>query len=256
LIIGHRGNSTLAPENTLAAFAQAMREGADGIEFDVRLTMDNLPVVIHDASLERTANLNRAVAELSSAELGDIDVGSWFNRKFSHLARSEYEVERIPPLKALFDFFSSMPGLLYLEMKCEDNDYKALTASCVDLINQYSFRERTVVLCFDLTALAAVKRLDPRIRTGALFEPRLKQPISFLKKLKLLEKARDIGAEEIALHHTLVTQRVVDKALEAELACVVWTVDHPRWVNRANKLGLKALMTNNPALMLRAISSS
>ena len=66
LIIGHRGASALAPENTLAAFALAIQEGADGIEFDVRLSRDRAPVVVHDATLELTGLVNRLVGELTS----------------------------------------------------------------------------------------------------------------------------------------------------------------------------------------------
>jgi len=75
LIIGHRGNSAEAPENTIAAFARALNDGADGIEFDVRLARDRTPVVIHDATLKRTGGLPAAVSALSSAELTRLDVG-------------------------------------------------------------------------------------------------------------------------------------------------------------------------------------
>ena len=65
LIIGHRGASAIAPENTLAAFKRAIQDGADGIEFDVRLSQDGVPVVIHDATLARTGLTDGVVAELS-----------------------------------------------------------------------------------------------------------------------------------------------------------------------------------------------
>ncbi len=84
LIIGHRGASALAPENTLAAFRRAIADGADGIEFDVRLARDGVAVVIHDATLERTGLLKRRVANLTADELQAIDVGSWFRRSIAH----------------------------------------------------------------------------------------------------------------------------------------------------------------------------
>ncbi|HET6851924.1 MAG TPA: glycerophosphodiester phosphodiesterase family protein, partial [Pyrinomonadaceae bacterium] len=83
LIIGHRGASAVAPENTIAAFKEAIAVGADGVEFDVRLTRDRVPVVIHDSTLRRTAGLQRRVADLTWAELEQVDVGSWFDRKFA-----------------------------------------------------------------------------------------------------------------------------------------------------------------------------
>jgi glycerophosphoryl diester phosphodiesterase len=78
LIIAHRGASAVAPENTIAAFRRAIEVGADGVEFDVRLARDGVPVVIHDSTLERTAGLKRGVSDLTSEELSQIDVGSWF----------------------------------------------------------------------------------------------------------------------------------------------------------------------------------
>src|SRR5438270_9008383 len=106
LIIGHRGNSAEAPENTIAAFARALNDGADGIEFDVRLARDRTPVVIHDATLKRTGGLPAAVSALSSAELTRLDVGSWFNRKFKSQARAEYALETVPTLGRLLEFMA------------------------------------------------------------------------------------------------------------------------------------------------------
>ena len=79
LIIGHRGASAHAPENTLAAFRMAIDAGADGIEFDVQLAKDGVPVVIHDFDLKRTGAYDVRVADLTSAELSGVDAGSWFN---------------------------------------------------------------------------------------------------------------------------------------------------------------------------------
>ena len=66
LIIGHRGASAVAPENTLAAFREAVAVGADGIEFDVRLTRDGVPVVIHDRDLRRTGGLPHRIADVAT----------------------------------------------------------------------------------------------------------------------------------------------------------------------------------------------
>src|SRR4051812_17116518 len=70
LIIGHRGAAAVAPENTLVSFEKALRDGADGIEFDVRLASDDVPVVIHDATLRRTVLRKGRVKDFSSVELG------------------------------------------------------------------------------------------------------------------------------------------------------------------------------------------
>jgi glycerophosphoryl diester phosphodiesterase len=252
LIIGHRGASALAPENTRAAFSLALSEGADGIEFDVRLSQDNKPVVIHDASLKRTSTNRAFVSAMSSQDLATIDVGSWFNSKFLKHARPDYQKEKLPSLEDVFKLFSKSEGVLYLEMKFEKTGSDILARQCVDLIREYAFTDRVVVECFHLASIAEVKRLDGGIRTAALFEPSIKQPQSILKRLRMVEQAEDCGADEIALHHRLVTPRVVERAAELKMECVVWTVDDPRWVSKAERLGLKALITNNPGPMVKA----
>src|SRR5437016_11609398 len=113
LIIGHRGASAVAPENTLAAFARAIQDGADGIEFDVRLSRDGVPVVVHDATLQRTGLVNRLVGELTLKELQQIGVGSWFGRTKS--PQMSYEREKIPSLAQVFELFTQNRKLLYLE---------------------------------------------------------------------------------------------------------------------------------------------
>src|SRR4030095_1405241 len=95
LIIGHRGASAVAPENTLGAFELAVQDGADGIEFDVRLSQDGVPVVIHDATLARTGLVDGVVAELSAEVLGRTNVGSWFSQR-SNAGHAEFSSEKLP----------------------------------------------------------------------------------------------------------------------------------------------------------------
>lgn len=249
LILGHRGSSASAPENTLAAFARAINDGADGIEFDVRLSRDGVPVVIHDATLKRTGREDRAVSSLTAAELQTIDVGSWFARR-EHLARS-FAGEKLPLLTQVFELFSSNQKFLYVEMKCEPGEAEALASEVARLCASSGMLERIVVESFDLNAIAAIKRFSKDIRTAGLFEPKLSRPVSSLRKSKMLESAINAKADEIALHHSLAVAGVVEKATQAGLEVVVWTVDNPAWIARARSLGIKALIANDPASLLR-----
>jgi glycerophosphoryl diester phosphodiesterase len=252
LIFGHRGASAHAPENTLAAFARAISDGADGIEFDVRLSRDGVPVVIHDANLMRTGSLDRQVSTLTAAELQQVDVGRWFAAASPN--RQPFVGEMLPTLAQVFELFRASEGLLYIEMKCEQDEGAALAAAVVRLSRESTMAERVVVESFDHAAIAAVKRFDSGIRTAALFEPRLTRPISTVRRLKMVDTALTVGADEIALHHTLAGARVIEKAKRAGLDVVLWTVDDPTWIGRARALGVKALIANDPALMLRARS--
>lgn len=250
LILGHRGASAVAPENTLVAFSRAISDGADGIEFDVRLSRDQVPVVIHDLSLKRTGTLDKLVSQLTAKELGEIDVGRWFAGR-SETSPTPYAGERLPLLAQVFELFSETNGVLYVEMKCEPSEGSALAAEVVLLTREYNMVERVVVESFDLRAVAAIKKADASIRTAALFEPRLSNPIASVRGLKIIELARECGADEIALHYSIATTRTIQNADAVGLATVVWTVDDPQWVSKACALGIKALISNDPARLVR-----
>jgi glycerophosphoryl diester phosphodiesterase len=245
LIIGHRGASAIAPENTIAAFERALACGADGIEFDVRLARDGVPVVIHDATLRRTALRQGKVSSLSSNELVGIDVGAWFNLRHPSAARPDHARATIPTLARVLELFGN--SRLYVEMKCEGQEGAVLAAEVARLVRAYSLLERVVVESFDLDSIKEIKRIDPRIHTAALFEPRLSRPRPAPRKM--IEQAVSCAADEIALHRTLATRRITEEAGRRGMGVVVWTVDSPSWVKRAISHGVYALITNNPAKM-------
>jgi glycerophosphoryl diester phosphodiesterase len=258
LIVAHRGASAIAPENTLAAFALAMESGADGIELDVRLSRDGVPVVIHDATLRRTGLRPEAVAKLSAEHLATVDVGSWFNQASPQHARTEYASEHVPPLDQVLRLLGESSSSwanhspkVYVEMKTDvDRDFR-LANAVARLINEQRAHAHVVVISFDLAAIARVRAIDPSIRTGALFEPHL-SPIRLFQKHEMVAAAVDAGAWEILLHHVLVTRAAVDLAGKSCLTTVVWTVDNPAWRRRARNFGISALITNDPAGFISA----
>ena len=249
LIIGHRGASAVAPENTMAAFREALAVGADGIEFDVRLTRDGVPVVIHDSTLRRTGGLPHRVADLTWAEISKIDVGSWFAQK-KGFPPGTFASETVPSLAELFTLFQSNNSTLYLEMKCDSPaEQRPLAETCVRAIGQHSLKERVIVECFQLPALKILREIDPDIKTVALFEPSFTHP-SVLSDQRIINQALDVGAAALALHHRLARESLVQKAKAVGMHVAVWTVDDPAWMERARAIGIDALITNDPAAML------
>ena len=231
LIIGHRGASAAAPENTMAAFRKAIAVGAEGIEFDVRLTRDGVPVVIHDQTLHRTSRLPHRIADLTWSELLPID-------------------QSVPSLDELLTLFESNNLLMYLEIKCDSAAERLplVEASC-KLINQHSLKERMIVGCFDLPTIKVVRQIDPEIKTAASFELAI-STASPLSDQRILDQAASVGASALALHHRLARKRLIERAKLAGLWVAVWTVDDPKWIERARALGIDALITNDPAAML------
>ena len=226
----------------MAAFREALAVGADGIEFDVRLTRDGVPVVIHDSTLRRTGGLPQRIADLTWEEISKVDVGSWFATRYAN--------ETVPSLAELFTLFQSNNSTLYLEMKCDSaSEHRALAEACVRAIDEHAMKERVMVECFQLPALRILKEIDPEIKTVALFEPAFRNP-SVLSDQRVIKQATDVGAAALALHHRLARESLVRKAKEAGMHVAVWTVDDPAWIERAKTMGIDALITNNPAAML------
>jgi glycerophosphoryl diester phosphodiesterase len=248
LIIAHRGASKHAPENTFAAFRRAIDAGADGIELDVRLAKDGVAVVFHDASLKRIAGRKGKVSHFTSTELGRIDAGSWFNRFAPKLADPAYKDEIVPTLADTLEFLKDFRGLIYIELKCKEADTEQLAKAVCDVICPLQLLPQIVVKSFKLSAISHVKKFCPDVRTAALFAPKIKNILRKDKHLRRL--AEEAGADEISLHYTLATRKLMKKAAKRDLRVIIWTADHPRWIRRALKLGLAAIITNDPALLI------
>lgn len=242
LIIAHRGASALAPENTLAAFRSAIDIDADGVELDVQLSKDGVPVVIHDLTLRRTAQRPGRVADLTAAELGKIDVGSWFNAKFSG--------ETVPSLGQVLELHSGFGGLVYIELKFGKAYDKALAFAVSEMIRDSPLLPQIVVKSFHPAAIAEVPHLLPDVQTAALFDLTVRNLVRSRKRL--VSTARQYGAHQLSLHRSLVTVNLMTAARDADMHVTVWTVDHPRWIEHARRLGVRALITNDPAKLLAA----
>lgn len=248
LIIAHRGASALAPENTRAAFRKAIADGADGLEFDVRLAKDGAVVVFHDATLRRLSNRKNLVSSLTAEELREIDVGSWFNRRKGPLSDEDFSDERIPTLADLLDFLKDFKGLIYIELKCREAETEKLSKAVCRAISGSPLRPQMIVKSFQLEVIPHIRRLCPDVKTAALFAPKI---MTLLRKEKrLINIADELGADMVSVHFSLATRKLLKKAEKKELPVTIWTADNPRWVKRACDLGLFAVITNNPAALL------
>lgn len=211
-----------------------------------------MPVVIHDLTLRRTAGRVESVSALTSAELRELDVGGWFNRRHAAAGRPEYARERIPTLNQVFSLIKHQRKrrvTVYVEMKTAGNSELNLdlARAVVASIQRFEFHDRAIVISFNLPTVAAVTDLDCGIRTGALFGRRESMMMS---STAMIARAQDYQAKEIALHHSVVTRRSINLALKNKLSVVVWTTEDPEWLSRAREMGISAVMTNDPARMI------
>lgn len=248
LVVAHRGASALAPENTLAAFTRAIDDGAEGIEFDVRLAKDNVAFVFHDSTLSRTAKRDARLSDFTSAELAKLDIGSWFNQMSRKRADPVFSSQRIVSLENALLFLENFKGLIYIELKCKDSEIDRLTLTVCEAVEGSPLLDRIIVKSFKMAVIPRIRVLCPSVRTAALFAPKI---MTILRKEKHLVKiAEDFGADELSLHFSLATRKLMENAERQNLPVTIWTANNPRWIKRGIKLGVKAVITDNPARLI------
>jgi glycerophosphoryl diester phosphodiesterase len=184
------------------------------------------------------------VSDLTAKQLAQLDAGAFFECADAAC----FPPQGVPTLVQVFKLFKAVDGLLYLEMKGEPVT-ETFVARVAELIQEHQTGNKVIVESFDHDALRLMKRLAPEVRTAVLFKSRLRR-VSSLSKQRILTAATAARADEIALHHTLVSSGLVSAATASGFQIVVWTVEHTKWIARAKDLGIKSLITNNPAKML------
>lgn len=218
----------------------------------MRLARDGVPVVIHDGNLRHTAGVNQRVENLTSAELGEMDVAARFHRAHRSMRRPENSRQTIPTLDEVFRFLRDRKRknfVAYVEIKTGRSSVRNsdLAGAVVELIKRHGISDQTIVISFNLATVARVKQLDSSVRTGALFSPRQK---GLRPTTRIVKAASDCGAQEILFHRLIATRGMIARARERNLTPIVWTVDDVRWLSRAERHGIHAIMTNNPGLMI------
>jgi glycerophosphoryl diester phosphodiesterase len=174
-IIAHRGSKGTHPENTLAAFKEAVRVGADGIELDVHLSKDNQLIVIHDETVDRTTNGSGRVVDLTVAELKQLDAGSWF--KLSPIS------QEIPTLNEVLQLLEQEKfcGLLNIEIKTDKIHYEGIEALLVQLMQKQSWSFEYMYSSFHFSSLEKIWSIEKNQAIALIFNS------SDRKKLLALE---------------------------------------------------------------------
>ncbi|MDR7420059.1 MAG: glycerophosphodiester phosphodiesterase family protein [Armatimonadota bacterium] len=226
-VIAHRGVSGEAPENTLAAYRKALAIGVDGVELDVHLSADGIPVVIHDPRLERTTTGRGLVKDHTVAALKRLDAGRWFGEAFAG--------ERIPTLAEALDLLR--PVRVIVELKNGPIYYPGIAAAVAAVVREVG-HTRITVSSFDHPVLLDLRAAAPEIPTAVLLAARPIDPV---------RPARDADARYLHLQWAFVTREVVEVAHAAGLAVEAWTVDEPEQMRGLLATGADGIMSNHPA---------
>ncbi|WLD91947.1 glycerophosphodiester phosphodiesterase [Alkalihalobacillus sp. AL-G] len=174
-IFAHRGASKYAPENTMASFQKAIELNADGIELDVQLSKDNIPVVIHDENVKRTTDGKGLVCEYSFEQLQCFDAGNWFS--------SHFQEERIPSLEEVLIWIKSTPLKLNLELKNTILPHYGMERLVYDLVTKYDLNDRIIYSSFNHYSLRELQRIDRTNEIAPLYSSGLYEPWNYVRKL-------------------------------------------------------------------------
>ena len=224
-VIAHRGLSSLAPENTLEAFQQAIDLGADYIELDVRTTKDDSLVVIHDATIDRTCTASGAINELPFNTLRKFSAG--YTEKFD----DRFHTERIPTLRETL-LLAKDKIKVCIEIK------RAVPEKVVELVRELNMTSQVIILSFDYNILSRVRAFDQNIS------------LIFLRTIGMasdIEKASEINAYGVAFY--FATQNMIKKAHNRGLKFWRWTMNSTSKMVEMIDEGTDGIITDYPQLL-------
>ena len=231
LNIAHRGASAAAPQNTLAAFRRALELGADGVELDVHLSADGVPVVMHNFNLEESTDGAGHITDKTLAELKELDAGSKFAPEFAG--------ERIPTLAQVFETLEGKM-LVNVELKDISPSGVGLEAPVVEVVRKYGMEKKVLFSSFNPFTLRRIRPHARDIPSGLLVAHDL--PIQ-LRRAWLApftpHEARHPDAE-------MTDERLVKWCHARKLRVNVWTVNEPVEMKRLIALGVDGIITDVP----------
>lgn len=232
-IFAHRGNRVGAPENTLAAFAQVMDTGAEGVEFDVHLSRDGVPVVIHDETLDRTTGGTGRVGAFTHQELRALDAGGWFGE--------EFKGQHIPALDEVLALYQQSHHVLNVELKTTVEPYPGLVEAVIACIRARGLADRTILSSFNHHSLRQAGMQAPEIPCAALVLAHLIDPWDYV---------RAHGFQALHVEHHGCSAELVTRCHEAGLAVRAYTVVEEADARRLLAMEVDGIVTDCPAPMV------
>ena len=227
-IVAHRGFSHIAPENTLSAFQKAIDSKADYFELDVHKTKDNVVIVIHDATVDKTTSNEGkgAVAEMTYDELTGVKVG--FSTKFG----DAYKNERIPTLREALELAKGKIKV------CIEIKVLGVEAAVLKIVNDLGVKNEVIIFSFYYPVLAKIRQLDKEIPILYLIGKADETTIDYAKVIQ----ANAIGVG----YETIVSKDFIQFAHNSGVEVWKWTVNEESEMKLLMKLGLDGLITDMP----------
>ena len=233
LVFAHRGASSIAPENTLSAISLAAKQGADGVELDAQMTKDNVLILMHDRSLERTTNGRGLIRNTCFSDILKLDAGSYFSSNFIE--------EKVPTAKSALKLSKEFGLLVELEIKRRDKIFSFHLAKSISLLfKQMNLYDTVFVSCFNPYTAWKIKRTDPNIPVAYAID----QNCSLSFKSSLLHWF--IGYDILECEKKLVTDKFAKKMSERGIPIVTYTVNIPKELITLIENHVTAITTDFP----------
>lgn len=234
-IIGHRGASAYAPENTLASFDKAFSLGCRLIEFDVMCSADGEPFIIHDDTLKRTTNGRGEVGQVESTYLQTLDAGSWFSR--------QYKGEKIPHFKDALKWLSFSGVQANIEIKPYPGAEEQTATAVLSHIHRYwpQGKELPLVSSFEFEALLLCRSIAPEMPLGLLLDE---------WDQKWLQKAKQLECFSVHFNRKVLTAERVKEVKDHGYAVCAYTVNRKRLANKLFNWGVDAVFSDYPDLLI------
>jgi glycerophosphoryl diester phosphodiesterase len=233
-LVAHRGASRIAPENTLAAFRMAAKQGVAWLEFDISLLGDGTAVVHHDATLDRCSDATGPLDQLTAADLPGIDAGGWFG--------TQYSGEPLATLEQSLDLFAELDLSGNLEMKPHEAPPEPMAQAVAAALDKHPWaRARILVSSFNLGALKALRRLMPDQPLAVLYEnPPANWP----------EVLAELRACSLHIWHEFLTMEILAQAQEHGYHVRAYTIIEPPLMEPFRDRGLTGVITDHPPLFI------
>jgi glycerophosphoryl diester phosphodiesterase len=235
LVFAHRGACRVAPENTLPAFAAAIEQKADGVELDVQLSSDGVPVICHNSIVDGTSNGKGRLSQFTLSQLRSLDFGGWFAPAFAGTL--------IPTLDEALDCLSGR-ALVNIELKSAGLHSYPLARAVIERVRAHAMAGQVVISSFNPLALRQARLAAPEIEGGLLLAPELPAVLRW-SGIRAWSRAT-------ALHpkSSMVDAAYVARARTLRFPLRVWTVDDPARQRRLIEFGVDSIITNRPELLI------
>ncbi|WP_284140327.1 MULTISPECIES: glycerophosphodiester phosphodiesterase family protein [unclassified Virgibacillus] len=228
-IIAHRGASRIAPENTMPAFELAYDMGAEGIEVDVQLTKDNVPVLIHDENVKRTTNGRGFIKDMTWDTVTSLDAGAWFSRT--------YTGTQIVSLEEFLRWAKNKQLTLNIELKNNKIDYKHIENIVYEMLAHYQLLANSTISTFNPNSVERMKQFQHKVGVALL---------ASRKCGNLVKTAASIGANALHVKYRLLNQNLVKACHAKGMPLRVYTINSTRRMHAAFKAEADGIFTDVP----------